>query len=297
MLGIINLNKPVGKTSHDMVNFVRRTLGERRVGHAGTLDPVAGGVLPILVGKATSLSDLLIEKTKIYIAEVRLGLATDTYDTTGTVTKRCDMHPSPAEIQAAADSFLGDSMQLPPMYSAVKVGGRKLYDLARQGMTIERTPRPIHVSRMRCFNFTEGGFSLEVICSKGTYIRTLCHDLGERLGGCACMAGLLRTQSGPFLLNDAVTPDELAQKAAEGSLQDVLLPPETVLSVYPHITIPKDAAPKIRNGLRMRPKQLGIAKAAADDRFCLYDDASLLCLAKAVESTEGLVLAIEKSFY
>ena len=273
MLGIINLNKPVGKTSHDMVNFVRRTLGERRVGHAGTLDPAAGGVLPILVGKATSLSDLLIEKTKIYIAEVRLGLATDTYDTTGTVTKLCDMHPSPAEIQAAADSFLGDSMQLPPMYSAVKVGGRKLYDLARQGMTIE------------------------VICSKGTYIRTLCHDLGARLGGCACMAGLLRTQSGPFLLNDAVTPDELAQKAAEGSLQDVLLPPETVLSVYPHITIPKDAAPKIRNGLRMRPKQLGIAKAAADDRFCLYDDASLLCLAKAVESTEGLVLAIEKSFY
>lgn len=297
MLGIINLNKPVGKTSHDMVNFVRRTLGERRVGHAGTLDPAAAGVLPVLVGKATTLSDLLTEKTKVYVAEVRLGVATDTYDTTGTVTEQCEMHVSPAEIQAVADSFLGDGMQLPPMYSAVKMGGQKLYELARRGITIERTPRPIHISRMHCTNFTETGFSLEVVCSKGTYIRTLCHDLGQRLGGCACMAGLLRTQSGSFLLEDAVTPEQLRQMVEDGRTAEVLLPPDVVLSAYPKVVIPPSATPKIRNGLRMRPQQLNIQNAALGERFRLYDGTELLCLAQAVESNEGLVMAIEKGFY
>ncbi len=231
------------------------------------------------------------------MAEVRLGLETDSYDTTGAVTGQCAMHPTSTEIQTAADTFLGDSMQLPPMYSAVKVGGRKLYELARRGETVERTPRPIHISRMHCENFTETGFSLEVICSKGTYIRTLCHDLGKRLGGCACMAGLVRIQSGPFLLREAITPEQLAAMAEAGRVGEALLSPEVVLSAYPKVKIPGAAVPKICNGLRMRPQQLGIRRAAVGDRFCLYDEARLLCLTQAVESQEGLVLAIEKVFY
>ncbi len=297
MLGIINLNKPTGKTSHDMVSFVRRTLGIRRVGHAGTLDPEASGVLPVLVGKATALSDLLTEKTKTYTAIVRLGLETDTYDLAGTVLDCSDVRPSPEAIERAAAGFTGEISQLPPMYSAVKMNGKKLYELARQGITVERQPRRVQIYSLRCFDFTAEGFSMEVECSKGTYIRSLCHDLGKALGTCACMASLVRTRSGPFTLENAVTPEALKLAAERGQTETVLLPPETVLSAYPAVEVPPGAAAKIRNGLRLRTGQLGISGAAADDRFRLYEGATLLCLSRAVPGEGGLVLAIEKSFY
>ncbi len=297
LLGIINLNKPTGKTSHDMVSFVRRTLGLKRVGHAGTLDPLASGVLPILVGKATGLSDLLTEKTKTYVAGVRLGIETDSYDVTGTVTGTCEVRPEEAAIHQAAQGFLGDISQLPPMYSAVKMNGKKLYELARQGVTVERKPRPVTIHSLSCFGFTEDGFSMEVQCSKGTYIRSLCHDLGKAMGTCAAMSSLVRTQSGPFLLEQAVTPEEVTAAVEAGEISRILLPVEMVLAQYPAVRLPDAAVPKIKNGLRMRPNQLGIPAAAEGDRFRLYDREALLCLSEVVLEHNTQVLAILKTFF
>ncbi len=297
MLGIINLCKPTGKTSHDMVARVRHILGTRRVGHAGTLDPLASGVLPILVGKATGLSDLLTEKTKTYIATVRLGIETDTFDTTGTVVHLSDVRPSQEVICQAAEGFLGNISQLPPMYSAVKMNGKKLYELARQGVTVERKPRSVTIHHIACFDFTEEGFRMEVQCSKGTYIRSLCHDLGRALGTCACMEGLVRTQSGPFLLEQAYTPEEVEQAARDGALERVLLPPEVVLMDYPAVVVPAGSVAKIKNGLRMRPEQLGISQARLGDVFRLYDGDMLLCLSQVMEEGNTPVLAILKTFY
>ncbi len=297
LLGIINLNKPTGKTSHDMVSFVRRTLGLKRVGHAGTLDPLASGVLPILVGKATGLSDLLTEKTKTYVAGVRLGIETDSYDVTGTVTGTCDIRPEENAIHQTAQGFLGDISQLPPMYSAVKMGGKKLYELARQGVTVERKPRPVTIHSLSCFDFTEAGFSMEVQCSKGTYIRSLCHDLGKAAGTCAAMSSLVRTQSGPFLLENSVTPEEVAAAVEAGETDRILLPVETVLSQYPAVKLSESVVPKIKNGLRMRPGQLNIEGVATGDRFRLYDGDALLCLSEVIEENGTLVLSILKTFF
>lgn len=297
MLGIINLNKPTGKTSHDMVAFVRRLLKMKRIGHAGTLDPCASGVLPILVGKATNLSELLTEKTKTYIASVRLGLETDTYDLTGTVVARCEKRPSPEEIQAVAKAFVGEITQMPPMYSAVKLNGKKLYELARKGISVPRPPRQVRIEQLRCYDFGPEGFQMEVRCSKGTYIRSLCHDLGQSLGTCACMAELVRTQSGPFFLEEACTPDTLAQAVAEGRLEQLLIPPDAVLKEFPAVRVSPEAAVKIKNGIRMRLDQLSIKNAAVGDRFRLYENDALLCLARVAEGEKALVLAIDKGFY
>ncbi len=297
MLGIINLHKPAGKTSHDMVSFVRRTLGEKRVGHSGTLDPDATGVLPILVGKATALSELLTEKVKTYIATVRIGIETDTYDTSGKVTGESSVRPTQEEICQKAESFLGEILQLPPMYSAVKMQGKKLYELARQGISVERTARKVTIYSISCFDFTEDGFSMEVTCSKGTYIRSLCHDLGKALGSCAAMSSLVRTKSGPFLLEDAVSPEELSAAVAEGRLSEVLLPPETVLSEYPAVSVAEDVAAKLRNGLRMRPGQLGISQAEPGDMFRIYEKESLLMLSEVITEKGTKVLSIVKTFF
>lgn len=297
LLGIINLNKPAGKTSHDMVSFVRRTLGLKRVGHAGTLDPDATGVLPVLVGKATSLSDMLTEKVKTYVATVRIGIETDTYDISGQVTKRSDKRPQETEICEAAKGFLGEISQVPPMYSAIKVGGKKLYELARKGETIQVEPRRVTIYEIHCFNFTGDTFCMEVTCSKGTYIRSLCHDLGRALGTCACMEALVRTKSGPFLLEESCTPEEFEKAVSQGDVERFLLPPETVLSAYPSVQLAEEVVPKIKNGLRMRPGQLGITNANEGDVFRLYDKERLLCLVKTIADENALVLSIEKTFF
>ncbi len=297
MLGIINLNKPAGKTSHDMVSFVRKTLGLRRVGHAGTLDPDAVGVLPVLVGKATALSDLLTEKTKTYIATVRLGIETDTYDISGQVTATSENRPSCEEICCAAEGFLGEILQVPPMYSAIKVDGKKLYELARRGETLAVKPRKITIYSIRCFDFLKDSFKMEVSCSKGTYIRSLCYDLGRALGTCACMEALTRTQSGPFLIENAHTPEAIAEAVQSGNLEKVLLPPETVLADYRAVSLTEDNVLKIKNGLRMRPTQLGISDAALGDGFRLYDGEKLLCTVRAIQGEASPVLSIEKTFF
>ncbi len=297
MLGIINLHKPTGKTSHDMVSLVRRTLGLKRVGHTGTLDPEASGVLPILVGKATGLSELLTEKTKGYTARVRLGIATDTYDLAGTVTETSDVIPTEAEIRAAAKAFIGKISQLPPMYSAIKKDGKKLYELARQGIEIEREAREVEIYDLRLYDFSFNEFSLDVTCSKGTYIRSLCYDLGRALGTYATMASLVRTKSGIFTLENAVTPEEFVAAVEAGERDKVLLPPEVVLSDFPAIDVVPEMAARVKNGLRYRTEQLGVPDAKEGALYRLYENGNLFCLSKVVQGEGSLVLANEVGFY
>lgn len=216
--GILNLLKPPGMTSHDAVSFVRRTLKTKRVGHTGTLDPAAAGVLPICVGLATRLVEDLTATRKKYLCEATFGFQTDTLDQCGQTVKTCDASAlSRAQIEAVLDSFRGEIWQTPPMFSAIKIGGKKLYELAREGQQIEIPARQITVFRLEIARFEEGETpraTIEIECSSGTYIRSLVRDIGEKVGFCATMTSLLRTQSGHFLLENAQTPEEFAQNPA-----------------------------------------------------------------------------------
>ncbi|RKI42742.1 tRNA pseudouridine(55) synthase TruB [bacterium D16-51] len=212
MDGIINVYKEAGFTSHDVVAKLRGVLGQKKIGHTGTLDPIAAGVLPVCCGKATKVCELLADRDKTYQAVCQLGIVTDTQDITGAVLEENSVkNITEEEVAQAAASFLGESTQLPPMYSAVKVNGRKLYELAREGKTVERNPRPIMISQIDILqmNLEEHIFSMEVTCSKGTYIRTLCHDIGQKLGVGAALQNLVRTRVGNFMIGDALTIDEI----------------------------------------------------------------------------------------
>lgn len=209
--GVICVYKPSGMTSHDVVGRIRRLYGTRQVGHTGTLDPMATGVLVVMVGRAVKASEYLTSESKSYKAGLKLGLTTDTEDVTGNVITRFSGElPRLEQVRKVAEEFLGESLQLPPMYSALKVDGKKLVDLARRGIEVERQPRKIRISRLELSETdSEDGFILSVDCSKGTYIRTLCADIGSRLGCGAVMSSLERTASGDLKLSDAVTLEEL----------------------------------------------------------------------------------------
>lgn len=216
MDGIINVYKEAGFTSFDVVAKLRGILHQKKIGHTGTLDPDAVGVLPVCIGKATKVCELLTNQDKTYRAVCRLGVETDTQDMSGTVLQRYDYSAvTEGQLRRIAENYLGDSEQIPPMYSALKVNGRKLYELAREGKEIERKPRKIHISQLELsdINLTEGTFVMEVTCSKGTYIRTLCHDIGKNLGIGAAMEHLTRTRVGIFLLEDALTLSEIGDLA------------------------------------------------------------------------------------
>lgn len=206
MDGILIINKPIGKTSFDIVRDVRKEYNTKKVGHIGTLDPMASGVLPILIGQATKLSNYLMEHDKEYIATLHLGVQTDTGDSEGNVIKEQSVDEVLYEnINSVLNSFVGESTQIPPMYSAIKVNGKKLYELAREGKTIERAPRKIIITSIELLdvNKNEAEITFKVICSKGTYIRTLCEDIADKLGTCGYMKSLNRTRVGNFLIEDA----------------------------------------------------------------------------------------------
>lgn len=221
MAGVINVLKPPGMTSHDVVSFIRRTYGIKRVGHAGTLDPAAVGVLPVFLGAGTRLIEYVTDCDKSYRVELTFGYATDTGDDTGTVIAQA---PSPAlsaeRLAALLRSFLGDSEQIPPMYSAIKVNGKKLYDLARSGVTVERQPRKITITDIQLLTAKDNTLLFDVVCSKGTYIRSLCMDIGEKVGCPAVMSFLVRTRVGQFSLQEALTVEEIGQDK-ERALQPV----------------------------------------------------------------------------
>lgn len=247
--GIIVMDKPPDWTSHDVVAKLRGILRERRIGHGGTLDPMATGVLPIFVGRATRAVEFADRSGKEYLARLRLGLSTDTQDITGRVLEERPVSVTPEQISAALESFRGDLMQIPPMYSAVKVGGKKLYELARKGETVERRPRPVTIYELELLEQTgQAEYSLRVRCSKGTYIRTLCHDIGAFLGCGGALSALRRTEAAGFTLGDAVTLEQVAQAAGRGEAQSLLLPVDEFFRDRPPLTVGAREEKAIRNG-------------------------------------------------
>ena len=246
--GFLIVDKPAGMTSHDVVNAVRRMAGTRRVGHAGTLDPMATGVLVLALGAATRLVQFIDGSDKTYRATLRLGETTTTYDADGDLVERRPVTVSQADVEAALAGFRGDIAQIPPMYSAVKVKGQKLYKLARQGKEIERTPRPVTIHRLDVLAWALPDVTIEVVCSAGTYIRSLAHDLGQTLGCGAHLTALIRTVAGDFRLEDAYTLEALDALVQAGRLAEVLLPPETALAALPVIVLTPEQEQAVRFG-------------------------------------------------
>lgn len=245
MNGFLNLLKPPGMTSSNAVVFARRTLSGEKVGHAGTLDPEAAGVLPIMIGKATRLFDVLVEKQKAYIAEIAFGIATDTQDAQGSVISRTDDRPTEAALRAVLPRFEGDILQVPPAYSALKVNGQTAYAMARKGEAPALAARPARVDAIMLLEMTDGGALLRVTCGKGVYVRTLCHDIGAALGCGAHLRFLLRTLSGSFAIEQSITLEEW-QEAPDR--QALLTPMDAPLVHLPMARVAATAAMACRNG-------------------------------------------------
>ena len=272
MDGIINVYKERGFTSHDVVAKLRGILKQKKIGHTGTLDPEAQGVLPVCLGKGTKVCELLTDKTKTYQAVLLLGTVTDTQDITGTVLKTGEVTCTEAQVRTCIADFIGTQEQVPPMYSALKVNGRKLYELARQGVEVERKARTITIEEIQIDQVELPEVTITVTCSKGTYIRTLCHDIGQALGCGGCMKSLLRTRVGIFELEDSITLAEIEQKRDAGTLDQCIYAVDSVFGAYPKITLTAEALKMVRNGNPL-PKQMLDIQAPQDGMpVRLYDD-------------------------
>lgn len=254
--GVLIINKHAGVTSHKIVSILRKFYDMPKVGHTGTLDPMATGVLPILLGRAVKAADFLLAEDKEYEAEMTLGVTTDTQDTTGEVLTKSDDVPSEEDVAAACRRFTGEIMQTPPMYSAIKVDGRKLCDIARDGETVERQPRRVTVYSLVPEKISERVYKLKIVCSKGTYIRTLCADIGEALGCGAAMSSLCRTRSGPFTLDGAHTIEELSGMTFEERLA-LPRPTESLFEDLPEVRINDFYTKLIKGGTELYQKKLG----------------------------------------
>lgn len=253
--GVIIINKHAGVTSHRIISILRRMYDTSRVGHTGTLDPMATGVLPVLLGRAVKASDYLMMHDKEYICEMKLGMTTDTEDITGEVLTTSHELPTESQVMNSCLSFVGKISQIPPMYSAVKVGGRKLVDIAREGGEVERKPREVEIYALECKKISDDTYSMRVECSKGTYIRTLCADIGRMLGCGAVMSSLVRTRTGRFTLADSITIEELEQMSFEERL---LLPKsaESLFEEYPALDVNDFYAKLILSGCELYQKKL-----------------------------------------
>ncbi len=252
MNGFLNVNKPAGMSSAAVVGIIRRASGEKRVGHAGTLDPEAAGILPLMLGRATRLFDYLADKEKEYVTVAAFGTATDTQDFTGTVTETGDRYPTAEQVRSTLGALTGDIRQRPSMYSAIKVGGRRLYEMARKGVEAEVPERTVHVERIELLReMPDHGFELRITCGRGTYIRSICHDLGQLCGCPAHMRSLTRTRSGIFSLEGALTPEEAKALAAEGRLADYLLAPDAPLQGFPRTEVPDWMGKMVANGTKL----------------------------------------------
>lgn len=282
--GILILDKPEGWTSQDVVSKLRGVLHERRVGHGGTLDPMATGVLPVFVGRATRAVEFFEHAEKSYEATLLLGVTTDTQDTTGTTVETRPVTVDEEKLRAVLSRFTGVQQQLPPMYSAVKIGGKKLYELARAGKEIERKPREITVFSIALLHFENNSARLCIHCSKGTYIRTLCHDIGQALGCGGCMASLRRVQAGAYTLHDAVTLEEIL---AHSDPQTLLKPVDSLFSAYPRLTLTAGQEKCVRNGAAFTCKR-------AEGRYRVYSQSgAFLALCEAADGK----LKTVKSFF
>ncbi|MFC1957379.1 tRNA pseudouridine(55) synthase TruB [Chloroflexota bacterium] len=258
MDGILNINKPWGKTSFSLVAKVKRLSGERRVGHAGTLDPAASGVLPVCLGQGTRVIEFLLDATKVYRAEIELGVVTDTYDADGQIIRRGDPSGvSREQLETELASFCGLIQQTPPMYSAVKYQGKPLYELARAGIVVERKSRLIQIHRLELVDWQTPVATVEVVCGKGTYIRSLAYDLGQALGCGAYLKNLIRSRYGLFDVRDAVSEPQLEDAFRYGYWQDLVYPIDSVLSHWAAMVVSDDVGRKIRNGRPLEPGDVG----------------------------------------
>lgn len=287
MNGIILVDKPQDWTSHDVVAKLRGVLHERRIGHSGTLDPLATGLLVVFVGRATRAVEFAEADSKEYLAGLRLGVSTDTQDITGNIVAESAALPDEAALREAIGRFIGDVEQIPPMYSAIKIGGKKLYELARRGESVERAPRKITVSAIDIAGRDGDDYILNISCSKGTYVRTLCSDIGEALGCGACMSSLRRTRAGVFSVDDAHSLADIEAAVREGRLSDIILPVDTLFASFPKLTVSQSAAKRLKNG--------NIIKISAEDgEYKVYSDSDEFLLLGRVECGK---LKTIKSFY
>ena len=250
--GMINVYKEKGFTSHDVVAKLRGICKQKKIGHTGTLDPDAVGVLPVCLGCATRLCDMLTEKDKEYVAVLRLGVTTDTQDITGKVLAEKEVTESVEKVREVISSFEGEQLQIPPMYSALKVNGKKLYELAREGKEIERKARPIVVHEIEILSENMPEFTIRIKCSKGTYIRTICHDIGQKLSCGGAMVSLKRTKVGNFGIEDSYTLSRIEDMAKEGRLCEILLPVEKVFEKLPEIRVKEETMKALLNGNQLR---------------------------------------------
>lgn len=283
MDGIINVYKEKGFTSHDVVAKLRGILHQKKIGHTGTLDPDAVGVLPVCLGKATKVCELLSDKDKSYQAVCQLGVETDTQDISGSVVRRGDYSQITAEqLEKCLEQFRGDILQIPPMYSAKKIQGKKLYELAREGKTVERKPEKIHITSLELddIDLECGCFTMNVTCSKGTYIRTLCHDIGQQLGCLGAMRSLIRTRVFCFHLKDALKLSEIEALMGEGeaSLGQRIISIDALFPEYPAFQIRREFAGKLANGNPLLPRFL--------KQYHLEND---VCLAREQDTLDRLL--------
>ncbi len=270
--GIINVYKESGYTSHDVVAKLRGILHQKKIGHTGTLDPGAEGVLPVCLGCGTKVVDLLTDERKSYRAVLHLGITTDTQDNSGIILKQCPVQVSEKEVCCAISSFLGEYQQIPPMYSAIKINGKKLYELAREGKTVERKSRHVFFYEIDVLALELPYVTMQVTCSKGTYIRTLCHDIGEKLGCGACMDSLVRTASGRFYVEQAKTLEQIEEIQREGRLKEILFSVESLFSQYDCITLTGHDKRLAHNGNALSSVLLKGRTYDAGQKFRIRDD-------------------------
>jgi len=287
MNGILLVDKPEDFTSHDVVAKLRGILRERRIGHSGTLDPMATGLLVVFVGRATRAVEFAESHEKEYIAGLRTGISTDTQDITGKVVSTSDKHVSEGELLAVLPEFTGELLQTPPMYSAVKVGGKKLYELARRGVEIERDSRRVTIKKLELIGVKDGDFILRAICSKGTYIRTLVNDIGEKLGTGAALSSLRRTAAGNFSVSEAHTIGEIEKHAEEGTLEKLIKPIDILFGEFPRFVL---SEPQLRRCLCGN----SFEAEARDGRYRVYDSKGDFLMLGNVENG---IMSTVKSFY
>ncbi|MBR1853754.1 MAG: tRNA pseudouridine(55) synthase TruB [Lachnospiraceae bacterium] len=268
--GIINIHKEAGFTSHDVVAKMRGILKQKKIGHTGTLDPQATGVLPVCLGSGTKLCDMLTDRDKEYVAELLLGVTTDTQDMTGKVLSQHDVVCGEAQVREAAESFVGAYDQVPPMYSALKVDGKKLYELARAGKEIERSARRVEIKELEILDLSLPVVKMRVVCSKGTYIRTLCADIGEKLGCGGAMQSLVRTRVGGFRLEDAITLAELERLRDEGRVEESVVAVDQVFAECPALHVQESFERLLENGNAIKPLQTVESMQYAEEQLVRF---------------------------
>lgn len=287
MNGILLVDKPEGWTSMDVCAKLRGVFHEKRIGHSGTLDPMATGLLVVFLGRATRAVEFAENHSKEYIAHLRLGISTDTQDTSGNVLSKKEVNVSEKELVAALEMFKGPISQIPPMYSAIKIGGKKLYEIARKGETVERKPRNVTIHGLDFLGWEGGDAALRVRCSKGTYIRSLCHDIGEALGCGGCMSALRRTMAGEFSIADALGLQEIISRVESGDAENLVLRVDSIFDGLPKLVLKPRQEKLFRNGVRISLEQ-------EDGEYSVYSETGEFLAIARVE--KGVLISIKTFF-